>query len=38
MSVTASSMGRSMARRGLRAPGVAVWGLSPRGGLGALSF
>ena len=33
---TPEGMGRSMARRGLPAPGVAVWGLSRRGGLGAL--
>ena len=26
---TPEGMGRSMARRGLPAPGVAVWGLSP---------
>ena len=35
--LAASNMGRSIARRGLRAPGTGITGLRPDGGLGTLS-
>ena len=34
--LAAANLGRSIARRGLRAPGAGIWGLAPAGGRGPL--